>query len=383
VPGATATVGAADTVAPADLSRVAEAFPPPLPGPVQPATVPPTGIAIVASSIVEAAADAVTDDSLAQTRIPQIVQAQAAAGSPSVPQTGPSLPLAKVSGATRTAPVAATKPMVGFRAPHSADPIAETRAALLPGARPTSRAPANHGPLSTTAPTQVGSPPTASESPMTATLSGHDTADGATITTSAQPSPPIAIDAAAIATPSSALSPPAVAAPEDLLPASRPASPAAQMAPVLVSLGHMSDGTQRLTMRLDPPELGRVQVSIDRPAGAPARVEITVEKIETLTLLLRDQPQLQHALDQAGVPAEGRSVTFHIASPEPAPRSEPLPAPMPGVAAGGPNGEGSHGAPRNGGQPDRHHTGTPDAGDTGLTTVTPPGWARGGLDITA
>ncbi len=94
-PGATATVGIADTVAPTDLSGVAEAFPPPLPGPVQPATVPPTGIAIVASSIAEAAAGAVTDDSLVQTRIPQIVQAEAAASSPSVPQTGPSLPLAK------------------------------------------------------------------------------------------------------------------------------------------------------------------------------------------------------------------------------------------------------------------------------------------------
>jgi hypothetical protein len=36
-----------------------------------------------------------------------------------------------------------------------------------------------------------------------------------------------------------------------------------------VSLGHKSDGTQRLTMRLDPPELGRVQVCI-RPSGRRA-----------------------------------------------------------------------------------------------------------------
>ena len=85
-------------------------------------------------------------------------------------------------------------------------------------------------------------------------------------------------------------------------------------------MGHAPDGAQRLTVRLDPPELGQVQVRIDRPPDAPARVEITVEKPETLTLLLRDQPQLQHALDQAGVPPEGRSVTFHIASPEPASR---------------------------------------------------------------
>ena len=154
---------------------------------------------------------------------------------------------------------------------------------------------------------------------------------------------------------------------------------------LLVSLRHMADGTQRVTMRLDPPELGRVQVRIDRPTDASARVEITVEKAETLTLLLRDQTQLQRALDQAGVPVEGRSVTFHIASPEPAPRSDasPTPMPTPGVAAGGPNGNGSHGAQRNGGQPDRHQSGMPDTSDTEFTPVTPQGRARAGLNIIA
>ncbi len=108
----------------------------------------------------------------------------------------------------------------------------------------------------------------------------------------------------------------------------RDAAPAAQIAPALVSLVAHADGTQRLTMRLDPPELGQVQIRIERPPDAPARVDITVEKPETLTLLLRDQPQLQRALDQAGVPPDGRSVTFHVATPEVgcAQRSDP-PAP--------------------------------------------------------
>ncbi len=102
-----------------------------------------------------------------------------------------------------------------------------------------------------------------------------------------------------------------------------------------MQIGHASDGAQRLTVRLDPPELGHVQVRIDRPSEAPARVEITVEKSETLTLLLRDQPQLQRALDQAGVPAEGRSVTFHVAPSDPAQRSDPSTAPASGAATGG------------------------------------------------
>jgi flagellar hook-length control protein FliK len=164
---------------------------------------------------------------------------------------------------------------------------------------------------------------------------------------------------------------------------SHAASPAAQLAPALVQMGHAPDGAQRLTVRLDPPELGLVQVRIDRPAEAAARVEITVEKPETLTLLLRNQPQLQHALDLAGVPAEGRSVTFHVASPEPSRNSEPATAPAPGVAAGGLSGDGSHGAPRQGGQSGRQQTSAQDGSETEFTPIGPTGWLRGGLDITA
>lgn len=148
-------------------------------------------------------------------------------------------------------------------------------------------------------------------------------------------------------------------------------------------MGHAPDGAQRLTVRLDPPELGHVQVRVERPLEAPARVEITVEKPETLTLLLRDQPQLQRALDQAGVPAEGRSVSFHIAPPDTAVRSEPAIAPLPEVAAGGPSGDGSHGAPQQGGQPVRHQADAQDDGDIEFTQAVLPNWIRAGLDITA
>jgi flagellar hook-length control protein FliK len=152
---------------------------------------------------------------------------------------------------------------------------------------------------------------------------------------------------------------------------------------VLVSLGHTPDGATQLTVRLDPPELGHVEVRIDRLPDAGARVEITVEKGETLTLLLRDQQQLQHALDQAGVPADGRSVTFHIASAEPAPRNEWTTPAAPGAAAGGLAGDSSHGASRQGGQPGRQHAGTNDDGETEVMPIAMPDWARAGLNITA
>jgi flagellar hook-length control protein FliK len=94
------------------------------------------------------------------------------------------------------------------------------------------------------------------------------------------------------------------------------ASPAAQIAPAIISLATNASGTQRLTVRLEPEALGRVQIQIEQPVQGVAHVTVTVDRPETLNLLLRDQPQLQHALDQAGVPSEGRAVTFHVAPAE-------------------------------------------------------------------
>jgi hypothetical protein len=167
------------------------------------------------------------------------------------------------------------------------------------------------------------------------------------------------------------------------------ASPAAQVAPALVAMGHAPDGAQRLTMRLAPPELGQVEIRIDRPPDAPARVDITVEKPETLTLLLRDQPQLLHALDQAGVPPEGRSVTFHVVAPEPPARMDATLVPSPsGATSNGLAGEYSQGASRQGGQSAQQQQQNAAAGsdEAAAADAAPPPWARwsrAGLDITA
>jgi hypothetical protein len=163
------------------------------------------------------------------------------------------------------------------------------------------------------------------------------------------------------------------------------ATPVEQITPALVSLGHAPDGAQRLTMRLQPPELGQVQVRIDRPTlDAPARVAITVERPETLTLLLRDQPQLQRALDQAGVPAEGRSVTFHVATPEPSTRTDTATAPQPTGSTSSMGGDLSHGASRQGGTPMHGDTGaTEDSEEIEAISGAPVSWQRAGLDITA
>jgi len=85
---------------------------------------------------------------------------------------------------------------------------------------------------------------------------------------------------------------------------------------VLISVGNTPGGNARLSLRLEPEELGRVQIQIERTHEAAAKIEITVERPETMNLLQRDQNQLHRALDQAGFPAEGRTLSFHFATPD-------------------------------------------------------------------
>ncbi len=157
-------------------------------------------------------------------------------------------------------------------------------------------------------------------------------------------------------------------------------TPAAQAMPALVSLGG-SRGTTHVTVRLDPQELGQVQIRVEQPNDGPARVTLTAQRPQTLDLLVRDQAQLHHALDQAGVPAEGRSITFHLA-----PSTASPDAISAGIGAGT-GGSGSDRTPQHAlsaPQPRR----SPAAQDDSATDLNSPIQAaprrqRAGIDITA
>jgi hypothetical protein len=88
-----------------------------------------------------------------------------------------------------------------------------------------------------------------------------------------------------------------------------------QIAPVLLTLTKIADDGQEMIVRLQPAELGMVQMRVARAASGATRVEITAEKSDTLQVLQRDQPQLHRTLDEAGVPAAGRTITFHVSMP--------------------------------------------------------------------
>jgi flagellar hook-length control protein FliK len=160
-----------------------------------------------------------------------------------------------------------------------------------------------------------------------------------------------------------------------------------QIAPALVSLAGGPPGTQRLTLRLDPAELGHVQIRIDRPRDAPAEVSITVERPETLALLQRDRHELHRALDQAGIQAEGRQVFFHNAAPSSDGAGH---SPLGQSPADQSFGFGSDARPENGqagqdsarGRVPRMNAGGSVADGTAAAPGG-PGWLRAGLDITA
>jgi hypothetical protein len=189
------------------------------------------------------------------------------------------------------------------------------------------------------------------------------------------PLPPQTVPAGMVLAPITALVAPESSRLNNAAPAeettAKPASIFPQIAPALVSLAGGPPGTQRLTLRLDPIELGHVQIRIDRAKDGPAEVSITVERPETLALLQRDQHQLHLALNQAGIPPDGRQVTFHAA---PSAQSSGQSSGA-GLDAGG----SGRGQPGGRGHPGQSEGTTPRDDATPITS----GWLRAGLDITA
>ena len=140
---------------------------------------------------------------------------------------------------------------------------------------------------------------------------------------------------------------------------------ATQIAPALVHVGR-TDAVQHLTIRLDPAELGRIEIRIERGDNGPARIELSAGRQETLDLMRHDQPALHRALDQAGVPVEGRQLTFSL-SPD-----------LAGQDGGSGGAFSGSGLSNNSGSPQ------PGGGRSSRRSVILAGaWRRAGLDVLA
>lgn len=73
------------------------------------------------------------------------------------------------------------------------------------------------------------------------------------------------------------------------------------------------NGKTQFDIRLDPPELGRLNVRLEVDANGQTRTHLVVERSETLDMLASDARTLERALQQAGLKTEPGSVTFELA----------------------------------------------------------------------
>jgi flagellar hook-length control protein FliK len=71
-------------------------------------------------------------------------------------------------------------------------------------------------------------------------------------------------------------------------------------------------GNTRFQIRLDPADLGRIDVKLDLEKNGTVNARMFVERPETLDLMMRDQRALQQALQQAGLDTSKTNLEFSL-----------------------------------------------------------------------
>ncbi len=74
----------------------------------------------------------------------------------------------------------------------------------------------------------------------------------------------------------------------------------------------VSSGNDRISIRLHPAELGRLQVKLEVADDGHVRALITAERAETLDLMQRDPRGLERALQDAGLKTDSSSLSFTL-----------------------------------------------------------------------
>jgi flagellar hook-length control protein FliK len=112
------------------------------------------------------------------------------------------------------------------------------------------------------------------------------------------------------------------------VPPQLPSAPVAAVAPLSVTVAtnapvplsglaieivaSVKSGKSSFEIRLDPADLGRIDVRIDVDRNGQVTSHLTVEKPETLSMLRQDAPQLQQALDDAGFKTADGGLQFSL-----------------------------------------------------------------------
>ena len=75
---------------------------------------------------------------------------------------------------------------------------------------------------------------------------------------------------------------------------------------------NFDNGVTRFQVRIDPPELGRVDVKLDMTVEGRVQAHLTVERSETLDLMMRDARSLERALADTGLNLSRDSLSFSL-----------------------------------------------------------------------
>jgi flagellar hook-length control protein FliK len=158
-----------------------------------------------------------------------------------------------------------------------------------------------------------GSPDTASGTTIQPTFVqvAHDQAivQQNTGTTAAQDN---AVNAAAATTPVQAAAQP-VAANLQVGPATQTANPTPDIHSLAVNIATQSQsGAKQFDIRIDPPELGRVDVRLTVDNAGKAQAHLAVDKPQTLELLQKDSGSLARALKDSGVQLSNNGLQFSL-----------------------------------------------------------------------
>jgi flagellar hook-length control protein FliK len=141
--------------------------------------------------------------------------------------------------------------------------------------------------------------------------------------TSAAPSFNLTIAAPHQAAPSEWTSPQRAAAPPDAVP----------LAAVPIAIAtRVEAGERKFEIRLDPPDLGRIEVRLNVDSSGRATSHLVVDRADTLDLLRRDAPALERALQSAGLTTDDGALQFSLRDQSFAGRDQGAPAPVPPIA---------------------------------------------------
>jgi len=73
-----------------------------------------------------------------------------------------------------------------------------------------------------------------------------------------------------------------------------------------------NDGSSKITIQLDPEDLGKVDIKLSVKADGKTGIVITADNSNTLNLLQRDSQNLLRALSDAGLQADSGSLSFNL-----------------------------------------------------------------------